>query len=66
MVVPDASGKTIRKPTSSGEDIGITVEHRQSPRGPYTVVVYSKAAQEFIMDNLDGAIEKSHKPKTSQ
>lgn len=66
VVVPDASGKAIRKPTSSGEDIGITVEHRQSPRGPYTVVVYSRAAQEFILDNLDGAIEKSHKPKTSQ
>lgn len=62
----DAAGKVVRKPTKSGEDIGITTEHRQSPRGPYTVVVYSKAAQEFILDNLDGAIARSRKAKSSQ
>lgn len=62
----DAAGKVVRKPTKGGGDIGITTEHRQSPRGPYTVVVYSKAAQEFILDNLDGAIARSHKPKSSQ
>lgn len=65
-LVTDASGKMVRKPTRSGEDIGITEEQRQSPRGPYTVVVYSKAAQEFILDNLDGAIGRSHKPKSGQ
>lgn len=65
VVTSDDSGKMIRRPTSSGEDLGITVEQRQSPRGPYSVVVYSKAAQEFILDNLDGAIEKSQKPKNS-
>lgn len=66
VLVTDASGKMIRKPTRSGEDLGITVEQRQSPRGPYTVVVYSKAAQEFILDNLDGAIGRSQKLKSSQ
>lgn len=65
-IATDASGKMIRKPTGSGEDLGITIEQRQSPRGPYNVVVYSKAAQEFILDNLDGAIARSHKPKSSQ
>lgn len=65
-LLTDASGKMVRKPTRSGEDIGITVEQRQSPRGPYTVVVYSKAAQEFILDNLDGAIARSQKPKSGQ
>lgn len=62
----DAAGKVVRKPTKSGEDLGIAVEQRQSPRGPYTVVVYSKAAQEFILDNLDGAIAQSQKAKSSQ
>ncbi|MBM6896768.1 hypothetical protein H9X86_05200 [Pseudoflavonifractor capillosus] len=66
VLVTDASGKMIRKPTRSGEDLGITVEQRQSPRGAYTVVVYSKAAQEFILDNLDGAIGRSQKLKSSQ
>lgn len=65
-LVTDASGKMIRKPTRSGEDLGITSEQRVSPGGPYTVVVYSKAAQEFILDNLDGAIERSHKTKSEQ
>ena len=30
------------------------------------MVAYRKAAQEFVLDNLGGAIELSHKPKSTQ
>lgn len=66
LLVPDASGKAVRKPSESGEALGITMEQRKSQAGPYTVIVYNKAAQEFILDNLDGAIEKSHKAKSGR
>lgn len=38
------------------KDDGKTVEERQSLRGPYTVVVYNRSAQQFILDNLDAVI----------
>ena len=60
----EPSGKTIRRPTAAGLELGISTEERSGQRGPYTVVVYSKAAQEFILDNLDGVIECSRKKIT--
>ena len=55
LVVKD-DGKTVRRPTDHGIDIGISTEERQSLRGPYTVVVYNRSAQQFILDNLDAVI----------
>ena len=49
LVVKD-DGKTVRRPTDQGIDIGISTEERQSLRGPYTVVVYNRSAQQFILE----------------
>ena len=57
-VIPDANGKMARNPTRNGTILGITLEHRESPRGPYSVIVYNLEAQKFILDNLDGVIER--------
>lgn len=54
-------GKVVRKPTDNGVQLGIATEQRQSPRGIYTVVVYNKEAQQFILDNLDAVIEISQR-----
>ena len=55
-LVTGDDGKTVRRPTDSGIDIGISTEQRESSKGPYMVVVYNRAAQEFILDNLDAII----------
>lgn len=55
-VSTDSTGKRVRRPTYNGADIGIGIENRVSANGPYQVVVYNKAAQMFILDNLDAVI----------
>ena len=55
-VSTDSTGKKVRRPTYNGADIGISIENRVSANGPYQVVVYNKAAQMFILDNLDAVI----------
>ena len=54
-------GKTTRKPTDHGIQLGITTEQRQGLNGGYAVVVYNKVAQQFILDNLDAPIELSQR-----
>lgn len=56
----DDTGKKVRRPTYNGKTVGISVEQRNGANGPYQVVVYNKAAQMFILDNLDAAIERSN------
>lgn len=56
----DSAGKKVRRPTYNGETIGIGVEQRNGASGPYHVVVYNKAAQTFILDNLDAVIARSN------
>ena len=54
--ISGAGGKAIRKPTAAGEKLGISLDYRQGPEGPYTVVMYSREAQEFILDHLDAIL----------
>ncbi len=49
-------GKTTKRPTEQGSSIGISIEVRTGQRGEYTVVVYNKEAQAFIVDNIDAII----------
>ena len=49
-------GKTTKRPTEQGNSIGISTEVRTGQRGEYTVVVYNKEAQTFIVDNLEAII----------
>lgn len=53
----DAQGRRFRKPTVKGEEFGLSTVQRRGENGEYTQTVYSRAAQQFIMDNLDSAIE---------
>ena len=46
-------GKTSKRPTEQGSNIGISTEVRTGQIGEYTVVVYNKEAQTFIVDNLE-------------
>ena len=59
--VTDEAGKIKRQPTFDGIKNGLTLAHRQSLSGPYTVVVYDKKAQQFILDHLDAIVERSRK-----
>ena len=67
-VVELSDGKKYKAPTEFGYKIGITVENRTSLSGhSYDVNLYSKNAQQFIIDNLRGIIEKNNtKKSTSQ
>lgn len=53
----DSSGKSVKRPTSQGEAIGIALENRMGQNGAYSVVVYDLDAQHFILDHLDAIME---------
>ena len=56
LQISNAEGKIIRKPAEAGEKVGISLDYRQGPEGPYTVVMYSREAQELIIDHLDAIL----------
>ncbi len=58
-VVTDVNGKSAKNPTPRGEELGISTEQRQGQNDVYTVVVYNREAQQFILDNLDAVVEIS-------
>lgn len=49
-------GKTITSPTDQGLGIGISIEERFGKNGPYTVVLYNREAQSFILDNFEAVL----------
>lgn len=50
------SGKTYKIPTQQGKKLGLTTEIRFGHAGEYTVVIYSREAQQFIIDNIEAII----------
>ena len=50
------SGRSQKRPTEKGRQIGITLDTRNGMNGEYQVVVYNKEAQIFILDNIDAII----------
>lgn len=55
-VITDA-GATVRRPTDMGKQIGIYTQDRIGQYDThYTVVMYTPAAQRFLLDNLDVAL----------
>ncbi len=46
-------GKTVKRPTEYGAQIGITIESRTGQYGEYKVVLYGLEAQHLILDNLE-------------
>lgn len=49
-------GKRAKLPTKTGAENGILVESREGGNGPYQAVVYNRAAQQFLVDNLDAIL----------
>lgn len=49
-------GKTARRPTEQGTKAGISVETRTGKSDEYTLTVYNKDAQAFIVDNLEAVV----------
>ena len=47
------NGSKNKRPTEAGRSLGITTTVRNGQNGEYTAVIYSKEAQQFILDNLD-------------
>ena len=48
---------THRTITPFGAEIGVSLEMRKGQYGPHAVIVYSKEAQAFILDNIEGLFE---------
>ena len=61
------NGKLKRHPTQQGADVGIVLEFWERGQGrKYPVIMYSEAAQRFIIDNIDAVIATEiQKGKTS-
>ena len=59
----NAEGKAVKRPSPQGLSLGVGVDNRTSLNGPYSVVVYNREAQHFIIDNLDAALD-AYRAKT--
>ena len=52
-LVRQAAGRSARRPTASGIQLGIKTVERQGLEGSYTAVVYGPEAQRFILAHMD-------------
>ena len=59
-IVKLPNNKTKKMTTAKGNAIGIDTETRTSLYGEYTIVLYDKNAQQFILDNIDSVIAKNN------
>lgn len=50
------NGKSRKMPTEQGREMGIFTEERTGQYGTYTVVLFSRPAQQFIYDNIDAIV----------
>ena len=54
--VETSAGKKTKRPTETGRALGILMDSRTGPNGSYTVVVYNREAQQFVIDNIDAVL----------
>lgn len=47
------NGSRNKRPTETGRQLGISTTVRSGQNGEYTAVIYSREAQQFILDNMD-------------
>ena len=59
-------GRNTKRPTEQGKELGISSEKRMGLNGEYVVVVYSKDAQQFILDNIEAIMALSSKIAPNQ
>lgn len=50
-------GKTCKLPTEAGKSIGIITQERIGKYGPYFSVLFTKEAQQFVVDNINAVVE---------
>lgn len=53
MVETDERGKNYRVPSISGKDLGLSSEQRSGQYGTYEIVLYSKDAQQFLVNHME-------------
>lgn len=53
----DAQGRKFRRPTAKGAELGLSTVRRSGERGDFIQTLYDSRAQQFILDNLDAALE---------
>ncbi len=46
----------VLRPTPEGSELGLLVEEREGNQGNYQIVVYTREAQQMIIDNLDAIL----------
>lgn len=56
--LPD--GKSAKRPTESGYELGILTEKRMGAYGEYTVVLYNQSAQAFLFDHIEAIASFRH------
>lgn len=57
LLAAGETGSDTKLPTELGRQLGLSTEERQGDDGAYLVVVYNKAAQRHIVDNIDAIVE---------
>ena len=57
------NGSKNKRPTEAGRQLGITTAVRNGQNGEYTAVIYSREAQQFILDNLDAIMTINAAPR---
>ena len=56
-IIEDFNGKQTKNLTAQGFELGISKEKRTGMRGEYTVIIYDRDAQQFILDNIEAIVE---------
>ena len=52
----NTEGKVRKRPTESGMRIGIFTEERNGSNGPYTIILYNKEAQKYLIENMENIL----------
>ena len=56
LEIVTVGGEKLKRPTPAGEEMGIILEERQGQYGVYSVILYNKDAQHFIIDNIEAML----------
>ena len=65
-IVFGKDGKSRKVPTEAGETMGIYTESRTGQYGMYTIVLYNREAQRFLLDNLEAILEEYREEKMTK
>lgn len=57
LEIKEHNGKNIKLPTEEGKKMGMILEHRSGSYGNYSIVLYKKEMQEFIINNFECLID---------